>query len=113
MAKPALSKGIKKEKLTANPGKASTAHKAQDAAKKAKKTANKENGTASVATAQQKAKPSLQKKKDTNLQRASSPDIDALKARIKELEGMSENTTSLSFKILFMLLTVSQRLLRK
>jgi hypothetical protein len=112
MAKPALSKGIKKEKLTANPGKASTAHKAQDAAKKAKKTANKENGTASVATAQQKAKPSLQKKKkDTNLQRASSPDIDALKARIKELEGMSENTTS--FKILFMLLTVSQRLLRK
>ena len=112
MAKLAVSKGIKKEKLTTNPGKASPAHKAQDAAKKAKKMANKENGTTSVATAQQKAKPSLQKKKkDTNLQRASSLDIDALKAQIKELEGMSENTTS--FKILFMLLTVSQRLLRK
>jgi hypothetical protein len=93
MAKPVQPEGIKKNKSTANPGKTSATHKAQDAAKKAKKMANKKNRTASVVTVQQKAKPSLQKKKDTNLKRASSSDIGALKAQIKELEGMSKNTS--------------------
>ena len=85
------STGIKKEKLITNPIKAPPAQKAKDAAKKAVKTSkkhgNKENNTSSGTTGQQHAKPSQQKSEGVNRQCEASPDVDALKARIKELEG--------------------------
>jgi hypothetical protein len=98
---PAHSKtGVKKEKQAANPVKASAATKAKEAAKKATKKAskrpNKENDKSSAATAQQSAKQSQQKNQKTSHQRSASPDIDALKARIKQLEGASINMLSIA-----------------
>ena len=82
--------GVKKEKLITQLLKASAIHKAKYAAKKAMKIANKKNiSTSSTAMAQQSTKLSRQKKKDANVQCASAPDIDASKAHIKELKGMS------------------------
>jgi hypothetical protein len=80
--------GVKKERQTADPVKASTTKKAKDAAKKASKKPNKENVTSSTATAQLHAKQSQQKSQGTSCERSPSPDIDALKAQIKELEGI-------------------------
>ena len=69
--------GVKKEKLITQ-------------LLKAMKIANKKNiSTSSTAMAQQSTKLSRQKKKDANVQCASAPDIDASKAHIKELKGMS------------------------
>src|SRR5882762_11796714 len=98
---PARSKtGVKKEKQADNPVKASAATKAKDAVKKATKKAskrpNKENDKSSAATAQQSAKQSQQKNQKTSHQRSASPDIDALKARIKQLEGASINMLSIA-----------------
>ena len=90
--KSAKPKGIKKEKLTTNPIKASTANKAKNAAKKAMMSSakgSKENIGSSATTVQRHAKPSKQNSSDTVISREASPDIAALKARIKELEGMS------------------------
>ena len=84
--------GVKKEKQMANPVRASTTKKAKDAAKvamkKASKKPNKENVTSSTATAQLHAKPSQQKSQSTSHEHSLSPNIDALRARIKELEGI-------------------------
>jgi cystathionine beta-lyase/cystathionine gamma-synthase len=99
------STGIKKEKLTTNPIKAPPAQKAKDATKKAAKTlkkhGNKENNTSSGTTGQQHAKPSQQKSEGVNRQREASPDVDALKARIKELEGASNCLFSITGILIF------------
>ena len=95
--KSAKPKGIKKEKLTTNPIKASTTNKAKNAAKKVMMSSvkgSKENIGSSATTVQQHAKPSKQNSSDTVILREVSPNIAALKVRtlkvrIKELEGMS------------------------
>jgi hypothetical protein len=69
--------GVKKERWMADPVKASTT-------KKASRKPNKENVTSSTATAQLHAKQSHQKSQGTSRERSLSPDIDALKARIKD-----------------------------
>jgi hypothetical protein len=99
------STGIKKEKQTTNPIKATPAQKAKEAAKKAAKTSkkhkNKENNASSGTTGQQRAKPSQQKSEGVNRQRSASPDVDALKARIKELEGASNSLFSITDFLIF------------
>jgi hypothetical protein len=99
------STGIKKEKQTTNPIKAPPAQKAKDAAKKAVKTSkkhgNKENNASSGTTSQRRAKPSQQKSEGVNRQREASPDVDALKVRIKELEGTSNSLFSIMGILIF------------
>ena len=103
--------GVKKEKQMANPVRASTTKKAKDAAKvamkKASKKPNKENVTSSTATAQLHAKPSQQKSQGTSHEHSPSPDIDALRARIKELEGI---VIDYMYNVQIYVLTISQRL---
>ena len=90
--KSAKPKGIKKEKLTTNPIKASTTNKAKNAAKKVMMSSvkgSKENIGSSATTVQRHAKPSKQNSSDTVISCEVSSNIAALKVRIKELEGMS------------------------
>jgi hypothetical protein len=99
--KSAKPKGIKKEKLTTNPIKASTTSKVKNAAKKAVMSSakgSKENIESSATTVQRHTKPSKQNSSNTVISHEASPDIAALKAHIKELEGMSLDKVQHQFR---------------